>query len=1153
MTSNSTAPFRSWTFLFALGLVLVLMVQPSWSQEATGRIFGTITDQQGAVIQGAKVTVTNTGTQVSRETVADREGVYQVLALPIGSYRVSVEHPGFRKAVSQENRLEINQALRVDLVMEVGPTAETVQVEALTSAVETIGSTLGQSVTSRPLINLPLNGRNMLTLALLQPGVTETNPGSPGLFSVAGARADSVTFLLDGGNNNNLLNNLFVYNPNPDTVAEFRLLTSNYSAEYGRNGGGIVSVVTKSGTNDFHGSAFEFVRNEDFNANSFFNNRDKLPREILKRNQFGVTAGGPVLIPKIVNGKDKLFFFAGYQGQRLVRQETTAAVTVFTPAELQGDFSLSNATRDGPDRGVVRFLQANPFFQSNAAQAARGIIDPTRINSVAQKYISNKLVPTSATGELKSQGGRTDDFDELTWKVDVVPSSKDRIGITLGSARFPTLLPFSAVNVSGYPILGNNHRYFGNITYTRVFSPTLLNELRFTAQRINTLQAQPGRKLPTPAELGIGVTPDNATGPTRLTFDRGESVGFSPQGPTSLVNNTYVWSDTVSWQRGRHNYRFGFNFSPYQNNTVYDFYVDGNFYFSGLPANGGIGSGNDFADFLLGLPDEYLQFGEAPSDIRSKSFYGFAQDEWRVAKGLTLTFGLRYEYSQPKIDTRGRAFSLKLGQKSTVFTKAPVGLLFPGDRGAPFGANFPDKNDWAPRFGFAWDPKNNGKMSLRGGFGIFYDILKGEDNLQFNGQAPFFGFSDLTFDELSRNPSVEVNYMTQPYRAAGVTNPFPSRPPAKDIDFDDNGFLPFGGGGVYFVDPHLRTPYTYHYNLSLQREIVHNLTAEASYVGSSSHKLTALTDANPFILGTTRRLFNVQPGNDNFSFSYLDEFRNIANANYNSLEVSLLKRVSTTRFFGTSYFNLSYSYGHGIDASSGFRNRNSRVPYYNWKQFRAATDFDIQHRIAFSGGWDLPFDRAWASGPRRLTQGWSLYPIVTYRSGFPLDVYAGLSRRRTRPGPSGAGDPNLVRANLVGSSVVTFDPKAPRRLNDQTGNFYFDPANFSRAGLDATCLPCATNPALRTYGTLPRNAFRGPARTNFDLAVGKTTPLVSERLAMELRVEFFNILNTAQFAIAPTSFASSANPTTTISSGLFGQITDTYDPRIIQLAVRFTF
>lgn len=1138
--------FIRWQAL-ALLATLILWVQPSsLAQESTGRILGTVTDQNGAVLPDAKITVTDVATKIGRETTTDKDGNFLVISLPIASYQVTAEKAGFKKAVSAEQQLLINQALRIDIKLDPGLVTEVVEVSAAGAVIETTNATLGQSVTSRPLVNLPLNGRNVLSLALLMPGVQETTGPNSGGFSVAGGRGDSITYLLDGGVNNNLLSNLIVLNPNPDTVAEFRILTSNYTAEYGRNGGGIISVVTKSGTNSIHGSAFEFVRNDALNANTFFNNKNGLPREILKRNQYGFTVGGPIVLPKLVDGRDRLFFFAGFQGQRIVQTQTGGPTPTFTPAELTGDFSHSNSSRTGPSADVVAFLQANPFFQSNASLRAQGIIDPAKINSVAKKYISANLIPTASNGQLISQGSAKNDRDEVTMRFDANTRAQDRLAVTLGSSRNPNITPFTSGGIPGFPFLGGTNAYFANIAYTSVFSPTLLNEFRFTTQRRNGTQSVPVGKQPTAAELGIGTTPDNPTGPPRVFFDGGGTIGFSPQGPTHLIDNTFVYSDTVSWIRGAHNWKFGASFSPYQNNTVYDFYVNGEFDFY----NDGFGSGNVFANFLLGLPEEYFQFGEAPSDIRTKSTYAFVQDEWRLRKNLTLSLGLRYEYSQPKIDTRGRAFSLKLGQQSTVFKNAPKGVLFPGDQGAPFGANFPDKNDWAPRFGFAWDPVGDGKTSIRGGVGVFFDILKGEDNLQFNGQAPFFGFADLFFDDISSNPTKEINYFSQPFVATGIPNSFPSHPPAPDIDFAASGFLPVGGGGVYYVDPNLRTPYTYQYNLAIQRQIMKNMVVEAAYVGSSSHKLTSLVDANPFILGTTHRVFNAQPGNNDTSFSYLYEFRNVGTGSFNSLELSLQKRLSESRFLGTSYFTLAYTLGHSIDTSSGFRQRNSVVPAYNSRQFRADSDFDLRQRFVFSGGWDLPFDRAWSSGPRRLTQGWSLYPIVTWRTGFPLDVYAGLSASRTATGPSAAGDRQLVRANLVGSSITLFDPKTTQTFNSRTGNFYFNPANFAACTVSATCpngLPTTAqalaNPALRSYGTFPRNALRAPGRTNFDIAMAKTTPIFKERVKLEFRAEFFNVLNHAEFN----------GPSTTITSSLFGQITSTADPRIIQLAARFTF
>src|SRR5215831_5387390 len=385
---------RSLLLVLALAAGLVLSAAPRTNaQDATAGIIGSVADPQGAVIADAKVTATNQATRVAYPTVSRKDGTFELVALPIGTYKVSAEHSGFKTAESPEFTLQINRVQKVDLQMQIGNVSETVEVSAGASIVETVSSTLGQSVTARPLVNLPLNGRNTLDLASLQPGVMIHNPDdtSAGSFNIAGGRSDSVTYLLDGGNNNNLLNNGVVYVPPPDAVQEFRLLTSNSTAEYGRNGGGIISLVMKSGTNQIHGSAYEFLRNEALNANTFFNNLNGLPRDLLKRNQFGFTLGGPVVIPKLINGRDKFFWFFSYQGQRQVAGDGRTTTT-FTPAELAGDFSQSGP--DGaPDPQVVSFLQANPFFQPNPALRARGIIDPSRIDPVAKKYISSNLIP----------------------------------------------------------------------------------------------------------------------------------------------------------------------------------------------------------------------------------------------------------------------------------------------------------------------------------------------------------------------------------------------------------------------------------------------------------------------------------------------------------------------------------------------------------------------------------------------------------------------------------------------------------------------------------------------------------------------------------------------------------------------------------------
>jgi hypothetical protein len=1156
---TSIAPFVA---LLALMIGFAAGPAPVLAQDATGKIVGTVTDPQSALVPGVEIVVTNTGTGVSYPTMTDRQGYYQVLALPIGNYTVRAVREGFRELTTTAYKLLINQALRIDLQMEVGARTQVITVEGQASGVETVNPTLGQSITSRQLVNLPLNGRDVLDLALLQPGVTESNDdnGGAGNYSIAGNRTDSVTFLLDGGLNNDLLDNSNVYDPNPDTVAEFRLLTSDYTAEYGRNGGGIISVVTKSGTNQLHGSAFEYLRNDAFNANTFFNNADGLPKEVLKRNQFGGTFGGPITIPHVINGRDRFFFFVGYQGQRQVQTQTATPVTTFTPQQLTGDFSDNG----NPDPNVAAFLQQDPYFQSNPSLAADAIIDPSKINSVAQAYIKAGLFPTSPTGLYASQGAASDNRDEITSKLDFNINTRDHITATLGFNRNPVLNPFPYATVSGFPDLSNSHTYFSTYAYTHTFSPTLLNEARVTAHRTNYLTDHPDRQTPTPSQLGIGITPDRSTGITNLFFDTGLQIGFSENGPTDYVENTFVFADTLTWVQGKNTWKFGASFSPYQENLLYDFIVDGEFDFYGP---GGIGSGNSLADFLLGIPYQYFQGAQAPSNVRSKATYAFAQDEWHARRNLVLTLGLRYEYSTPKSDTQGRTFSIMPGHQSVVFPGAPVGLVFPGDPGAPTGVNFPDKTNFAPRFGFAWDPKGDGKTSVRGGWGLFYDILKAEDNLQFNGQPPFVGSAGLFFNPLSSNPTSEVNYLTQPFVAAGVPNSFPSKPPDHDINFANAGFLPFGSSGfVYYVDPHLKTPYIYQYDLSVQRELAKNLVWETSYVGSSSHGLTALQDVNPMVPGTIDRVLNLTPGNSSCtddsgtcSFATAPEFKNISNANYNSLETSLTRQPFSSRFFGTTYFTLAYTYAHSIDNASGFRQRNSIVPTYAPDAFRASSDADIRHRIVFSGGWDVPFDHAWHSGPRRLTQGWSLYPIITYRTGFPIDVNANLPYAfdYTATGPSGAGDPYSVHANLV-APVTYYNPRHDQTLNGvagsaqdsvpNTGSFWFNPGSFSTAEFVNDPNFGTDYPQLRTYGTLPRNALRGPSQSNFDLALAKTTPLLGERLKSEFRIEAFNVLNHAEWA----------TPDTNVDSATFGQIISTGTfrgpaPRILQLALRLTF
>ncbi len=1168
----------------------ILFTANAAAQQASAKIVGTVTDQQGAVVPDVKITATNVSTNVARKTTTGKDGFYQVLDLPIGTYKISAAHEGFRSTEVTTAPLEINQALRVDLSLQVGASTERVEVAGQASGVETVNPTLGQSITARPIVNMPLNGRNVLSLALLQPGVTEDNPDDTSAtqgFNIAGGRTDSVTYLLDGGVNNDLIDNGVVFNPNPDAVAEFRILTSNYTAEYGRNGAGVISVVTKSGTNQFHGSAFDFLRNTDFDANAYFNIQAGIPRNNLKRNQFGATFGGPLL-------KDRLFFFVAYQGQRQVQTVVLPEQQTFTTQELQGNFS--QAVNGAPDPNVAAFLESNPYFQSNPSLAAQAIIDPTKFDPAAQAYISATLpngqpmIPSTASGEFFPTGSSTNNANELTVKFDYNITPKDRLTGTLGGNQNPVVSPFggfSSETVPGFPSTTQSNTYFLNLAYTRTFSSTMLNELRGTSQRRSNLQDKPNTDFP--AIAGFGIASDISTGPPQMTFDNGLSFGQDPYGPTTFAGNTFAISDTFSWVNGRNGWKMGAGFSLYQQNTVYAFFTDGDFGFAGYD-DFGYGTGNSLADFLVGAPNNLFEGPNAANNIRSKTTYAFVQDEWRATNKLTLTLGARYEYSTPKLDTEGRTFSIIPGDQSQRFPNAPLGLVFPGDPGAPRGVNFPDKTNFAPRIGFAWSPGNSNKLSIRGGFGLFYDVLKGEDNLQFNGAPPFYSepyvtfpcfqttssasgcFGGPTLPALTSSPSPLYSAPWANSTTPFASNPFPSQPPNPTTAFNTcsssgyicpyYNFLPAAGGSVYFVNPHLHTPYVYQYNLSVQREVATNLIAELNYVGSSSKGLTSLVDVNPFDLSTISgpnpaRILNEnqnanitaycadEGGPSECPFENADEFGNVSFANFNSLEASLTKQNGTNRIFGNTYFTLAYTYGHSIDNASGFRNRDSQVPYYEQSIFRASSDFDVTNRITFSGGWDLPFERL--GGPKRLVKGWSLYPILSWRTGFPLSINSGLlsSFSPSDPGPSGAGDGYLANANYAPgfSKITILNPKtvgscsnANTGLTD-TGNLYFNCAAF----LSVPDVPGSG------YGNTGRDFFRGPGRTNLDLALAKTTAF-TERVNLELRLEAFNVFNHTQFS----------NPDTNIDDATFGQITSTtlgtlQTQRIVQLGGRLTF
>jgi len=1135
----------------------------SWAQNTNGRIVGVVTDPQGAAVAGAKVTVTNAGTNVDWNTTTDGKGSYQVLDVPIGMYRVTVESRGFAKAKTEPQELTINQTLHIDVPLKVGAANETVEVQSQSAQVETVNPTIGGTVTGKPIQDLPLNGRNTLDLALTQPGVlpiaddigtygtsnggaTETGLGG---ISVAGGRGDAITYLLDGGMNNRTTSNQVVFNPNPEAVEEFKLLENNYTAEYGRNGGGTISVELKSGTNSLHGSLFEYLRNDAMNANDYIDNEQGLPRQVLKRNQFGGVIGGPVTLGSLLNGRDRLFFFVGYQGQRLASTVNQGFVTTYTPAELGGDFS--NFMGAGPDPGVVAFLQAHPYYQSNAALAAQAIIDPTKIDPVAQKYIAAGIIPTSPTGSVFPRGSETDNVNQYLGKFDFYATTNDRISLSLGYNKEPIANPFFGANIPGFTSADTSWVYFGNINYTKTVSLSTLNEVLITAQRYHET-ALPTSNLPTPTELGVNIQSDDPFGPPSLVFASGMNVGFNPN-VTWKSDNNYAIADTLTWNRGMHTFKFGGRFGIMQENSIYAYQTNGLFYFSG-PF--GIGSGNDLADFLFGASDGFDEYSKAPSNEHQRQYAAFAQDEWRATPRLTLTYGLRYEYTSPETDTHGYSFSIVPGAQSVKFPGAPLGFLVPGDPGAPRGWYYPDHTNLSPRIGIAWDPFGDGKTSIRGGGGLFFDTLNGWMSDWATDEAPWAGGTYFGFSSNLVPAHAVDTILSNPYGTGGVADPFPSQePPPSNINFAAAGFTPGLGSGNNFVNIHLKTPYIYQYNLSVERQIGNGLMAEVGYVGSSSHKLLTWVDQNPFVLSTVAqgnpmRILNQEllasnPNADPNTYGFAPTFDGLNHANYNGLLSSLTKRAQDVRYLGNVFFTASYTWSHNLDNGTGFNSRVSSIPYYNHNQFYGNSDFDLRQRLAFSGGWELPFAKTWVTVPKRLTSGWSLYPIYFIQSGIPLDFLAGLQQYSSDPGPSGAGDGEIVRVDQLVRSPQTFNPRQVQTFAEPstgmltTGNFWFNPNDLQ----PNACTITDACP-LGYYGTYRRNSFHGPRHSNFDLALEKATDLVGERTKLLFRVEAFNLFNHAEFRPPSSSYA---------TSGTFGVISGTYAPRILQLALKVSF
>ena len=1101
--------------LFVVVAAALTFIVAAWSQGATGTITGTVTDASGAVLAGATVTATNTGTGIQTKSTTNSTGIYTFVEMPPGMYAITVEATGFAKTTLSEQRLVVASNLRLDVTVQVGAITESVTIDAAASQLNVEDAQLGRSLTS--ITSIPLlstnGGRNALSLVGLQPGVTLTpgtaaqGPGAAvGDFEVNGQRSQANNFILDGADSNDLAINIpdAVDVISPNALGEFRVVTGAMKAEYGRNSGAVIESTIKSGTNSFHGEATEIFRNKVLNANNFFQNAASNPRPPFNLNDFDANLGGPII-------RNRTFFFASYLGFRRVYGVTNSG-TVFSD-------------------------------QERAAILASGV--PT-----AQAIV--KITPVASTGDtLFSAPKDSRNRDQGLLKIDHRFSNANNFSVSYFTERSTDNTPFS--------FGGPTRPGFGEldfITYhnlalhdTHTFGPNLVNEALASFHRRDQPGVFPANHA-SPASLGFtGIIPDDpaAAGPPFIVINS-TVIGNTYQGPQARRDNTWQYGDSVSWVRGRHTLKFGGDYRAFEQNQIFDFINNGYLAFTGAATQGGLVSmipglqGDPNADAINDFARGYVsgfydQSNSNKQGLRAKFFSLYAQDDFKLARNFTINLGLRYDYGSPLTDIHNRVNTFRAGQQSTVFPTAPVGLVFPGDAGISASTYSPDRKNFGPRVGFAWDPTGKGKFSIRSGFGVFYNVPETELALQFLG-APPYGAQVVAFGSTD---------MSQPYQSASpplIPNPFPFKVAKPGDKFDFTTVAPVTLTGV--MDPNFKTPYAYQYDFQVQYQIARDWVADAAYVGSQGRKLEDRRDINPGLLAPGATVFNEpQRGPLNLNnpqdaayggavFSGVTDQLTDANSNYNSLQLSLEKRFT----HGLQLTN-AYTYAHCIDDGSGLRVNSNP---FSRKYDRGNCDTDVRHRYIGSAVYDLPFFRDQHGFLGHLLGGFNIATVVSLQTGLPFDIIDSGDRSLT-----GAGDD---RPDYLGGQVKFVDPRTNQfglsnpYFNGTGGGTATGAGNpyFQRVGSGGSAAEGAGR-----YGNLGRNVFHGPGILNTDLALSKRIRITEHQVLM-IRGEAFNFFNHGQF-FNPGNSGNLVD----IASPSFGQVLFARDPRLVQISLHYTF
>jgi hypothetical protein len=1146
----------------ALGLIAVGQVK---ADDIYGRIRGTVVDPSGAVVPGVTVTATNNTTGVSRSAKTGTAGNYDIVNLAAPAvYTVTVEQSGFKRFEATGIPLSLNQIYVLDVHLELGKTSQLVTVEAAHSQVETTSMELGARISGAALVDLPLNGRDWIALQQTLPGVVASMGDFGDNFSTSGSRAQDNEFLLNGTDNLDLALNTPNAIPSPDSIGEVNMITNTINPEYGRNGGAIMNAVTKSGTNRFHGDAFEFYRDPFLNARNFY-----LPQpEQFHQNQFGGTIGGPIW-------KNHTFFFFSYQGTRNREPDTAGrsfaggTVNVFTAAQRNGLFP-DIAVAVNPNTGLPT-ASAVPLVGEDGTTYPAGTLYSTLFptgqipsadfSGPATKLISTYMPPpNTGTNTFSWNPISVDSAYQYITRIDHNFSPRDTLSGNwlIEDDSEVDDESFDGGSLPGFAQEETARTQIMSLTWNHTFGSNMINEARFGYNRLGFNTINPVTPVQ-PSSFGFSINPQSGPSGAGLPCIDMPSYeppagacefGFSYQGPQPRIDQTYQVSDNFTWITGTHTFKMGFDMRRAEVTNPFYFVNNGYFEFAGT---GTFSTGDEGADFLLGIPDFYEQTSGGFIDARTQEYYSYFQDQWKFRKNLTFTYGLGWQINTPQNDIFNGGVAVNAyrpGVQSTVYPTAPPGLLFPGDQGISESTYGYSLHDFGPRLGFAWSPGSDRKWSVRGGFGIYYNQIEEEVTLA-NLESPPFSLTDFGTADLGASPGFANPYTGYfaDRNASGVivgstpaslNNKFPYYPPPKgSTNVDFSFFYPMI---LNTFNPDFVTPSAYNYNLTVERELPSDTIIQVGYIGHQGRHLEDRENIDPagqapgvnpvcaadpncsyFTLGYAdpQTLANPLTASGYPVFGGVGEQATDANSNYNSLQVTVTKRTT----HGLQFL-ASYTWSHSLDPISSLENvGGGGAPNpFNRQDNYGDSAYDARQRFVISYSYQIPSIRHYSTFqavPSRLVEGWRIAGLTTLQTGFPISL-------------TDTSENSLVCWQYSSSCPDRPNVVAPVQIENprtNAGGLYFNPSSFT--------------PEVRgVLGDAGRNFFHGPGINNFDAALYKDTK-ITESTKVELRFEVYNLFNHTQFL----SYAVGND----INSGFFGQSTGAYAPREIQLAAKFYF